>query len=115
MDSNWLELLLNTNQLVSVMEAYETGAAPVEQKVTASLQIYNEMMNSFSDYENVCLYDTIANGLPEFYKWYDCRFEPQNTILTLDYPIITDLSTHTGIDRILLKRWFGSITKMMRI
>ena len=55
MDSNWLELLLNTNQLVSVMEAYETGAAPVEQKVTASLQIYNEMMNSFSDYENVCL------------------------------------------------------------
>ena len=89
-----------TESSVSAMKAYETGAALVEQKVKASLQMYNEMMKSFSDYENVCLYDTVAKGLPEFFKWYDCRFEPQNTILTLDYPIIMDLSLYTGIDRI---------------
>lgn len=89
-----------TESSVSAMKAYETGAALVEQKVKASLQIYNEMMKRFSDYENVCLYDTVAKGLPEFFKWYDCWFEPQNTILTLDYPIIIDLSPYTGIDRI---------------
>lgn len=85
---------------VSAITAYEAGAALVEQKVKSALQMYNEMMNSFSDYENVCLYDTASKGLPEFFKWYDYRFEPQNTILTLDYPIITDLSAYTGIDRI---------------
>ena len=89
-----------TESSVSAMKAYETGAALVEQKVKASLQMYNEMMKSFSDYENVCLYDTAAKGLPEFFKWYDCRFAPQNTILTLDYPVIMDLSPYTGIDRI---------------
>ena len=88
------------NNHVSAMEAYEIGLTLVEQKVKVSLRMYNEMMNSFSDYENVCLYDTIAKGLPEFFKWYDCVFEPQNTILTLDYPIIMDLSPYTGIDRI---------------
>ncbi len=28
------------------------------------------------------------------------RFEPQNTILTLDYPVREDLSAYSGIDRI---------------
>lgn len=39
-------------------------------------------------------------GLPEFFKWYDIRFEPQNTVITLDYPVLEDLSDHSGIDRI---------------
>ena len=85
---------------VLAMESYETGIALVERKVKSALEMYNQMMNSFSDYENMCLYDTVAKGLPEFFKWYDCQFEPQNTILTLDYPIIIDLSPYTGIDRI---------------
>ena len=85
---------------VSATKAYEMGSTLVKQKVKTSLRMYNEMMNVFSDYENVCLYDTVAKGLPEFFKWYDCVFEPQNTILTLDYPLIMDLSPYTGIDRI---------------
>ena len=28
------------------------------------------------------------------------RFAPQDTILTLDYPVLKDLSAYTGIDRI---------------
>lgn len=34
---------------VSAMKAYEMGATLVEQKVKTSLQMYNEMMNVFSD------------------------------------------------------------------
>lgn len=33
-------------------------------------------------------------------KWYDVKFEPQNIILPLDYPVLKDLSAYTGIDRI---------------
>lgn len=62
--------------------------------------MYNEMMPEFSDYGNICLYDTVVKGMPEFFKWYDIRFNPQDTILTLDYPVTRDLSGYTGIDRI---------------
>ncbi len=34
-------------------------------------------------------------------RWrYDIRFEPQNTILTLDYPVLKDISSYAGIDKI---------------
>lgn len=81
-------------------QAYEAGLARVEQKVKAALALYNELIPEFSSYGNQCLYDTVVKGLPEFFKWYDMKFEPQNTILTLDYPVQKDLSEYTGIDRI---------------
>lgn len=39
-------------------------------------------------------------GLPEFFKWYDVKFQPQNTILTLDYPVLKDISQLSGIDKV---------------
>lgn len=79
---------------------YEAGVACVQKKVREALELYNRLMTQFSDYGNRCLYDTVVKGLPEFFKWYDWKYEPQNTILTLDYPILTDLSQKTGIDRV---------------
>ena len=55
---------------------------------------------NFSQAVRICLRDTFMKGLPEFFKWYDIRFEPQNTILTLDYPLLKDISSYTGIDKI---------------
>lgn len=85
---------------MSARQAYEAGAALVEKKVRETLAMYNEMMAEFSDYGNICLYDTVVKGMPEFFRWYDIRFNPQDTILTLDYPVTKDLSGYTGIDRI---------------
>lgn len=82
------------------LRAYEIGAAYVEEKVEKALDLYNKIMPEFNHYENQCLYDTFVKGLPEFFKWYDIRFEPQNTILTLDYPVLKDISAFTGIDKI---------------
>lgn len=79
---------------------YAIGAKCVEEKTKETLNLYNEIMTHFSSYENKCLNDTVVKGLPEFFKWYDCKYEPQNTILTLDYPILVDLSEYTGIDKI---------------
>ena len=59
-----------------------------------------QILPEFCHYENKCLYDTFVKGIPEFFKWYDIQFEPQNTILTLDYPILKDISEYTGIDKI---------------
>ena len=79
---------------------YAMGARRVREKTKEALALYNEMMLQFSGYGNKCLEDTVVKGLPEFFKWYDCKYEPQNTILTLDYPVLSDLSELTGIDKI---------------
>lgn len=85
---------------LSAAEMYAVGAACVEKKTKETLHLYNGLMTHFSDYGNRCLQDTVVRGLPEFFKWYDCKYEPQDTILTLDYPVLEDLSGDTGIDKI---------------
>jgi len=82
----------------SVRRIYEVGVQMVEQKVKSALDLYNEILPQFKAYENHCLYDTFMKGLPEFFKWYDVKFDPQNTILTLDYPLLKDFSDYSGID-----------------
>lgn len=88
------------NEKIPAQRAYEIGAEYVEKKTEEALDLYNRILPEFCHYENKCLYDTFVKGIPEFFKWYDIQFEPQNTILTLDYPILKDISEYTGIDKI---------------
>lgn len=88
------------NKKLSAQRAYEMGAAYVREKTGKALDLYNRILPKFCHYENKCLYDTFVKGIPEFFKWYDIQFEPQNTILTLDYPLLKDISEYTGIDKI---------------
>lgn len=85
---------------LSARQAYEAGLARVEEKVKAALELYHEILSGFVWYGNRCLHDTFVKGMPEFFRWYDIRFLPQGTILTLDYPVLRDLSEYTGVDRI---------------
>ncbi|MEZ3505458.1 MAG: hypothetical protein K1W10_00585 [Lachnospiraceae bacterium] len=104
---------------ISAKQAYEIGAKLVKQKTKQALELYNQLMLDFDWYGSRCLYDTMVKGMPEFFKWYDCQMEPQNTILTLDYPVLRDLSKFTGIDRIaaflecirLEQKFFGRFPK----
>lgn len=91
---------LNTGKNLPARRCYERGLELVEKKVQDALKLYNRMMLYFSSYGNRCLQDTVEKGIPEFFKWYDYRLNPQNTLLTLDYPILMDLSADTGIDRV---------------
>lgn len=85
---------------LSAQQAYEIGYEAVVKKVRSALDIYHDILHGFTGYGNHCLYDTVIKGIPEFFKWYDAEFEPQNTILTLDYPVLKDVSVYSGIDRI---------------
>ena len=89
-----------SREKVPAQQMYEAGLKAVEEKVKKALEIYNEMMPEFDSYGNRCLYDTFVKGLPEFFKWYDMRFYPQDTVLTLDYPLLKDISGYTGIDAV---------------
>lgn len=87
-------------QGTSARQIYEAGKAAVERKVKAALELYHKLLPEFCDYGSPYLADTVLKGLPEFFRWYDVEFDPQNTLLTLDYPVLRDLSFCTGIDRI---------------
>ncbi len=93
------------NQIVSAdgmtaRKAYEMGASCVEKKVKLALILYHKVLAEFDSYGNRCLADTFVKGMPEFFKWYDMKYAPQDTILTLDYPVLCDLSGYSGIDKI---------------
>lgn len=85
---------------VSAKEAYTVGRQLVAEKVKKLTQVYNEMMPAFSDYGSLCLQETIIKGIPAFLQQYDIKFNPQDTLLTLDYPVMTDLSGLTGVDAV---------------
>lgn len=85
---------------MSPQQLYEAGYHLTEQKVKKALDLYHHITKNFLHYDNKCLYDTFLKGFPEFFRWYDIRFEPQNELLTLDYPILKDLSGLRGIDKI---------------
>ena len=85
---------------LSAQRAYKIGYELVMAKVKKAMELYNHITENFDSYGNRCLEDTVIKGMPEFFRWYDVRFEPQNTILTLDYPILTDVSKREGVDAV---------------
>ncbi len=85
---------------ISVKEQYHTGAKLLSEKVESVRKIFNEMSSRFEDFGVKCLYDTVQKGIPQFLKWYDIKFCPQDTILTLDYPLLIDCSSLTGADAV---------------
>lgn len=87
-------------KIMPAQQVYKIGAGYVEQKAKKALELYNRILPEFNCYGNYCLHDTVVKGIPEFFKWYDMQFEPQNTILTLDYPLLRDISKYTGVDKI---------------
>ena len=92
------QLVLAENQ--SVRQVYKAGRACVEKKVKQALDLYHQILPEFIYYKNRCLYHDFIQAIPYFFKWYDIKFEPQNTIITLDYPVLKDLSNYRGIDRV---------------
>ena len=90
---------------ISVKEQYSIGAKLLFEKVENIRKIFNEISFQFEDFGVKCLYDTVQKGIPQFLKWYDIKFCPQNTILTLDYPLLIDCSSLTGADAVYKYIW----------
>ncbi len=76
---------------ISIREKYELGYQLVTEKAKKTAVLMNELAQGFEDYGVRCLYDTVCVAVPEFLKWYDARFCPQETMITLDYPLLDDM------------------------
>lgn len=87
-------------KMLSPDEAYQLGLESVMQKAKETQKKYNEMINIFCDYGNENLRDTVTKAVFGFFKFYDPIFAPQNTIITMDYPVLDFNQELQGIDAI---------------
>lgn len=92
------EEILAVDHNMDVKTAYQLGYERVLRKVKDTQKQYNEMIENFCSYGNRCYYDTFVKGIPGFFLYYDPRFQPQNHILTLDYPVLSSIEGLCGAD-----------------
>lgn len=93
------ELLLKENEL-SAKTIYNLGYDMVLQKVKDTQKQYNAIIQDFLSYGNRCCYETFVKGLPAYFLYYNPRFNPQNHILTLDYPVLFPMESLQGADAV---------------
>lgn len=79
---------------------YSKGYEAVIQKVKKAGELYNTMLDDFMDYGCRSYRETILDGMPAFFLRYDAEFNPQDHLLTLDYPTYIPVGGLSGIDRI---------------
>ena len=95
-EGRWGEEALAAGRM-SAKEAYQRGYARVLEKMSELVQLVETVLADFEDYVVLCLRDTMRHGLPEFLRRYDARFAPQETLLTLDYPLLTAVDQLGGV------------------
>ena len=81
-------------------DAYETGVQKILQKVKDAKEQYNLMIVRFCDYGNKNYGETVKKAIPGFFRYYDVRFAPQETLITMDYPTLSQLHVYQGIEAI---------------
>lgn len=81
-------------------EAYRIGYEEVVSKVKQTQEKYNQLLNFFDAYGNLNYRDTVEKALYGFFLYYDAKFTPMETIITMDYPIFGLDMTLEGIDMI---------------
>lgn len=82
-------------------QMYEAGYEIVVSKVHQAREWYDAVIIDFEDYGCRNYRDTILHGMPAFFLRYDARFNPQDHLLTLDYPVMVRRKGACGIDLIL--------------
>ena len=90
---------LTGSEKLPANEAYQIGFKNLFQKVRKTQELYNEMVICFKAYGNENYCDTVIKAIPGFFRYYDIRFAPQKTLITMDYPILCP-SSGSGIDAI---------------
>lgn len=85
---------------LSARDSYRLGLRAIQEKVRTAKERYEELMTVFDAYGNRCCRETVEKGLPAFFRYYDIRFAPADTIITMDYPVPGLDTELEGIDRI---------------
>lgn len=92
--------MLKSSCPVSAAEAYQNGYELLLQKVRKARTVYEEVAADFNAYGNLACSETVLKGIPAFFLYYDAKFDPENAVITMDYPILADMSRWRGGDAV---------------
>ncbi len=84
----------------SAEAAYRIGYEAVIKKVKKAQEKYNQLLSFFDDYGNRNYRDTVEKALPGFFLYYDVKYAPMETMITMDYPVFGLDMNMEGIDMI---------------
>lgn len=96
--SNWKQML--SKDRLPAAAAYKQGYEYLIEISKRTQLLYNEMIIDFNSYGNENYHATVTRAIPEFFKRFDARFAPQETLITLDYPTICPIKDCSGMDAI---------------
>lgn len=82
---------------LSAKEVYLLGGELLLNMFQKVQTKYYTCMESFESYGVICLEEVMKKGMPAFFQFYDLTYEPQNELLTLDYPILYNTHGKHGI------------------
>lgn len=94
------ELISRDEERLTAEAAYQRGYENLISKVKKTQESYNDMILYFNAYGNENYHDTVIKALPGFFRYYDVRFAPQETLITMDYPVLCPITGKAGIDAI---------------
>ncbi|MDO5390144.1 MAG: DUF6179 domain-containing protein [Eubacteriales bacterium] len=91
---------LTGGERLTAQQAYQLGFQKVCEKTKQTQEQYNRMIGEFFGYGNENYEDTVRKAIPGFFRLYNPRFAPQETIITMDYPVLMPPDQYSGIDAI---------------
>ncbi|ROR23935.1 hypothetical protein EDD66_11266 [Mobilisporobacter senegalensis] len=91
---------LAANEKMDAQTAYRRGYDLIVEKVYKAKEIYESILEDFCDFQCRICRDTIITAIPKFFVMYDPKFNPQNHILTLDYPTVIPINALCGVNAI---------------
>lgn len=99
-DREGSEFGIRVNGKTDAATAYKLGLEAVTAKVYQTKELYHTILEEFCDYGCRNLRETVVEGIPAFFLWYDPKFKPQDHLLTLDYPTLRPVNELCGVDAI---------------
>ncbi|WP_455682617.1 DUF6179 domain-containing protein [Thomasclavelia sp.] len=86
---------------VAIKEIYNQGCRLLKELLHYSKIEVEQFLKELMKIDLYVYHDTLYRGLPLFFTSYNFDYNPQDTILTFDYPTYKQLSNKQGIERFL--------------
>lgn len=87
-------------ETVTAQTAFRLGREAVWRKTQQAKTQYAQLLDGFCAYGNENYNDTVVKAIAGFFQAYDFRFAPQETIITMDYPVLLPMNGMRGIDAV---------------
>ncbi|MDD4801440.1 MAG: DUF6179 domain-containing protein [Syntrophomonas sp.] len=88
-------------------EMYKRGMELIEAYVEEARQLYTEIFRDKLNLPLEIYNETLMDALPAFFKTYDITFAANNTLTSMDYPLVFDDMSKEGI--LYIKQWLATL------